>query len=170
MFTGKFKIIIWVIAVLAIVLAGCLFFSKLKQSKSASISFGSTRSVKLSEEQVIPIIIDTNGTAINAAEVYLKYNPDLVEVISVSKENSFFTLWITDSPTFSNEKGEISFAGGLPTPGFNGKGQIGSIKIKAKKLGQITFEFDSKTRALKNDGVGSQLNLKLAPLILKVKK
>jgi len=170
MFTGKFKIIIWAIAGIVIIVVGCLFFYKFNQPKSAVISFDSTKSVRLSEEQVLPVIVDTNGVAINAAEVYLKFNPDLVEVISVSKENSFFALWVTDSPAFSNEKGWISFAGGLPTPGFKGKGQIGSIKIKAKKLGQINFEFDSKTRALKNDGVGSQVNLKLVPLILEVKK
>ncbi len=66
----------------------------------------------------LPLFVDTKAEIINAGEVYLNFDPSGIEVVAVSKDKSFFTLWITDQPTFSNEKGEISFAGGLPTPGF----------------------------------------------------
>lgn len=163
----KLKTIVWIISGLTIVLAAFLFY-KFRAPKAAEITFGDISSAKLAQEQTLPLYIDTIGKTINAAEVYLKFNPDQIEIVSVSKENSIFSLWITDSPTFSNQKGEIAFAGGLPTPGFSGKGKIGTIKIKPKQLGKATFEFDGRTRALLNDGKGTAINLKLDSLKIKV--
>jgi hypothetical protein len=154
---------------LAAIFAAYLFYQS-RQPKVASISFGSINSAKIAVEQNLPLTIDTAGATINAAEIYLKFNPDQVEVLSVNKEKSIFSFWVTDQPTFSNEKGEITFAGGLPTPGFSGSGQVGSVKIKPKKTGDISFVFEDKTRALKNDGLGTQINLHLSPITIEVGK
>ncbi len=123
-----------------------------------------------SEEKIhIPIFINTQKYIINAAEIYLRFDPSELQVVSVSKENSFFQLWITGEPKFSNETGEISFAGGLPTPGFSGKGQVGAVEIVAKKPGRHQLSFDGRTRILLNDGLGTAIPLNLRPIKFKVK-
>ena len=153
------KIIIAVLAIL--VIAGIIFlvFSKLNFARKAEISADLPKLIKVNQAITLPIIIDTTGETINAAEIYLKFDSQAIKVESVSKDNSFFELWITDEPKFSNEKGEISFAGGLPTPGFKGKGEIGQIIFIPKKSGWTEISFDSKTRALLNDGKGTAIPL-----------
>ena len=142
-------------------------FWRYNKAKEAMITLGAPKTVQVDQEFEIPVKIDTAGKNINAAEIYLEFDPSQLEVISVSKDNSFFTLWITDEPKFSNDRGDISFAGGLPSPGFTGIGQIGGIRIKAKKTGKITIEFDKKSRVLLNDGFGTKIKLKLDSVSIK---
>lgn len=161
------RIIPLVIILLLMIGISLFAFWRYNKTKEAAIILEVPKTLVVNKETVVPVKIDTAGSSVNAAEVYLKFDPAELEVISVSKENSFFALWVTDSPAFSSEKGEISLAGGLPTPGFKGKGQIGSIKIKAKKKGNITIEFDKKSRALLNDGAGTEIKLKLDSIKIK---
>jgi len=164
---AKIFYILIVVAVLAI--AGWFMVKPyLIRIKTPNISSNFNGKAQVSENVVIPITIDTKDATINAAEVYLKFNNQELKVISVSKENSFFKLWITDEPKFSNEKAEISFAGGLPTPGFKGKGVIGSVTVTPLKKGLLYIEYDSKTRVLLNDGVGTAVSLRLEPIKIKV--
>lgn len=108
---------------------------------------------------LLPISVDTAGQTINAAEVYLSFDPKAVRIDSVSKEGSIFTFWITDEPKFSNALGVISFAGGLPTPGFRGTGTIGSIGYTLLKPGTVFLHFQPRSRVLLNDGKGTSFAL-----------
>ena len=116
----------------------------------------------------LPLFVDTKDEVINAGEIYLSFDPKVIEIEAVSTEKSIFSLWITNQPAFSNERGEISFAGGLPTPGFHGQGQIGSVKVRLKKEGESRISFSDKTRFLKNDGKGTALPLRQNPVTLKI--
>lgn len=160
------------ILIIVIILAMAMGIFELSRyqniSKSASIKAEMPKTLKINQEVNIPVKINTANQNINAAEVYLKFNPTDLEVISLSKDKSFFTLWIKDQPAFSNEKGEISFAGGLPNPGFKGDGQIGTIKLKVKKKGDVKIEFDQRSRALLNNGSGTEIKLQLDPIKFKV--
>lgn len=164
-----FKIILFVVTL--VIIAGIVFFAfyKINLAKKASIKAELPPNIKVGETIGVPIFIDTKDETINAAEIYLEFNPEEIEIISVSKDESFFELWITDEPKFSNEKGEISFAGGLPTPGLQGKGQVGSIEAKPLKKGTIMLTFDSKTRILRNDGLGTTIEFLNDPIVIKTK-
>lgn len=116
----------------------------------------------------LPVLIDTKNYTINAAEVYLLFDPDEIQVKNVSKKGSFFKLWIKGEPKFSNKTGSISFAGGLPTPGFRGKGQVGSVTIIPQRPGASLISFSQKTRILLNNGRGSEISLIRSPIKFKV--
>lgn len=165
---SKFKRIIYIISMLLIVAIVVFVLWRQNKVKEAEIILKIPKNVRVEEEIDIPINIDTANQNINAAEVYLRFDPADLEVLSVSKDNSFFSLWIKDQPAFSNERGEISFAGGLPNPGFSGRGQIGSIKVKTKRKGSILIEFDQKSRTLLSDGLGTEIKLHLDPINFKV--
>jgi hypothetical protein len=79
-----------------------------------------------------------------------------MDVLSVSKANSIFTLWVED-PAFSNANGTISFNGGLPTPGYTGtRGETIKIVFRIKKAGDASLYFSSAAvRA--NDGMGTDV-------------
>ncbi len=156
------------VVLLAVLVLAAAYYYDAKQPKKGAIILEVPQKVVKDQRITVPVIIDTGDQSINAAEVYIVFDPSLLEVKEVTKDQSFFQLWITDQPSFSNEKGLISFAGGLPTPGFKGKGTVGSIIAIPKRQGAVTLTFDSKSRILKNDGLGSAVPLRLRPITMVV--
>jgi hypothetical protein len=117
-------------------------------SNSTSLNTGETTTLR--------VLLNADGTAVNNAEAVIKFQTDLISVVSISKGGSVFSLWVED-PSFSNSDGTITFNGGIPNPGFSGsQGTIISIVVKAKKAGQATFTLsDAAVRA--NDGLGTDV-------------
>lgn len=168
----KKKITIIIVFVVIVIFAVCLIFGDNVVdkyfSKKVKLTSDKVKSIGLGEETEIPIKIDTNGYEINALEAFLQFDPNKLEVLSVDVENSFVELWITDMPTYDNEKGEVSFAGGVPTPGFNGKGVLATMIVKSKSRGDATLRYTTNSRVLLNDGIGTSVETNYAPIIIKV--
>jgi len=124
--------------------AATLYFSP----SSGNFSIGDILSIN--------VLINTEGQAINQAEAVINFPTDLLEIISVNKSGSIFTLWV-EEPSYSNKDGTISFNGGVPTPGFNGTaGKIINIVFRIRKAGIATVTFSSAAvRA--NDGYGTNI-------------
>jgi len=104
----------------------------------------------------VSVLVNTQGKAINSAEAVLNFPTAFLEIVSISKSSSIFSLWV-EEPSFSNNAGTISLTGGLPTPGFNGSaGNIISIVFRAKRAGLASLVFSSAiVRA--NDGEGTNI-------------
>ncbi len=104
----------------------------------------------------VNILVNTENADINNAEATVNFPSGLLEIVSISKSGSIFTLWVED-PTFSNNAGTLSFNGGLPTPGFNStNGKILSAVFRVKRAGSATVAFSSPAvRA--NDGYGTNV-------------
>ena len=126
-------------------------------AKAASLYFyPGTKTVNVGDIVNISVYINSNGTSINNSEATINFPTDNLEVLSVSKSGSIFSLWVED-PSFSNGNGTISFNGGLPTPGYTGNGgKVLSAVFKAKSSGSATLIFSSAAiRA--NDGLGTNV-------------
>lgn len=104
----------------------------------------------------VSIVTNTEGAAINNAEASIQYPTDLLDVVSISKNNSIFTLWV-EEPQFSNSTGRATFNGGAANPGYNGaKGSIATITFRAKHQGTASVLLsDAAVRA--NDGLGTNI-------------
>lgn len=102
------------------------------------------------------VFVNTQEQAINNADAVLNFPPNLLEVVSVGKSGSVFSLWV-EEPAFSNSAGTISFNGGLPTPGYNGTaGKVISIVFRIKETGSASVVCSSAAvRA--NDGYGTDV-------------
>jgi len=102
------------------------------------------------------VLVNTQSQAINNASAVINFPASLLEVVSISKSGSIFSLWV-EEPFFSNSAGTISFDGGLPTPGFNGTaGKIVSVVFRVKSAGSASVIFSSAAvRA--NDGYGTDI-------------
>lgn len=121
---------------------------------SLYISPGS-RSFRVGNTFSIELKVDTAGVFINAAQTIISFPADKLEVLSISKDNSIFTLW-TEEPVFSNSSGKISFSGGLPHPGFKEIGNIITINFKARQEGAVFLALE-EGQVLANDGKGTNV-------------
>jgi hypothetical protein len=103
----------------------------------------------------VTVGVNTAGVAINAAQATVSFPTNLLEVRSVAKSGTL-TLWPIE-PSYSNSSGTISFAGGLPNPGYTGSGgSIITITFRGKAEGTASVTLGSAS-VLKNDGLGTNV-------------
>lgn len=133
---------------LGVVLPGSVHAATLGLSPSSgSFTTGSTFGVS--------VRVNTQGVAINSAEATVRYPRNILEVSSISK-GGLFTLWPSE-PTYSNTDGQVTFAGGLPSPGYNGSaGTLITITFRSKSAGSATVNITGG-RVLANDGSGTNV-------------
>ena len=116
----------------------------------------STKSVSVGDIVTLTVQVNSAGTAINNAEGVVSFSPSQLSVLSVSKNNSIFTLWIQE-PTFSNSAGTVSFNGGVANPGYSGSGgALFTVTFQVLQPGTATISLQSAAvRA--NDGLGTDV-------------
>lgn len=141
--------------ILTLILLLCVLFPVPTFAATLTLS-PSSSTLSVGNIATVSIKVNTSGQAINNAEAVIQFPSDMLEVVSLSKSSSIFTLWV-EEPSFSNGTGRIVFNGGAANPGFNGSnGTIASIVFKAKKQGTASILFtDGAVR--KNDGLGTDI-------------
>lgn len=100
------------------------------------------------------VVVNTAGSAINAAEANISFNPNELSIVSVQK-GSTFSLWAVE-PSFSNTAGTLTFGGGSPQ-GYSGSaGTVLTITWRSKSSGatRVTFQ---KGSILAADGRGTNI-------------
>jgi len=107
----------------------------------------------------IEVRVNSGGVAINAAEGSLTFNTEELSVVSLSKSDSIFTLWLLE-PTFSNSAGTIDFGGGRLYSFSGDAGRIITINFKAKRAVITNVNFISGT-VLAADGKGTNILTKM---------
>lgn len=107
------------------------------------------------------VFADTSGTPVNASSGILSFPVDMFEVVSISKNNSIFSLWVQE-PVFSNTAGTVQFEGVILNPGFSGtSGRLATVTLRPKKIGTGQVSFVSGG-LLANDGLGTNLATSLS--------
>lgn len=105
---------------------------------------------------LVQVKVNSGGVPINAADGTLIFDTDKLDVVSLSKTDSVFSLWVQE-PSYSNSLGTINFTGGKPTPGFTGAaGTILNITFKAKTAGTTNLTFATGS-VLRDDGKGTNI-------------
>lgn len=138
-------------------LAVCFFGSfTLAQAAGATLSLSPANGTFSVGERVQAVIrLHSGGDPVNAAEATLNFSSDALQVISLSKADSIFSLWAVE-PTFNNATGVISFGGGTTVPFSGSNGKILSITFLVKKAGEVSLSFSSG-RVLAADGTGTDV-------------
>ena len=154
-----------ILSISIIIGLGLLWHNRLPKTQ-ASINFEPPSNLQVGGQFEVPLTISTTQT-INAAEFYFAFPTNLVQVKQIKVDGSFFQLWVKNSPSFANDKGNIYLAGGLPTPGFSGKnGHVATVVFVAKQVGIGQITLDAKSRILLNDGKGTALPATYSPVSL----
>jgi len=153
---NKKKIKRFLIIVHFVFLTGILFSNPVYAQTASFYVSPAKGNYQVGDVFSIAVFISTEGQAINAAQTIIYFSSDKLDVLSVSKQNSIFSLWVQE-PVFSNQKGTISFGGGLPSPGFSGRsGKIITISFKAKAEGEAKVWFGQE-KILANDAWGTDI-------------
>ena len=124
--------------------AASLYFSP----SSGSYAVGKTFNVN--------VYVSSADQAMNAASGVISFPRDKLEITSLSKSGSIFSLWVLE-PSFSNSAGVINFEGIVLNPGFSGAaGKVLTANFKVKTAGTARLNFSSGS-ALANDGKGTNI-------------
>ncbi len=105
--------------------------------------------------------------AINAMGATISFPRDTLEIISISKEKSFFDLW-TEDTIIAEEAGEIRFSGGtLRQGGLVGTGTVLTLQVRAKNAGAGQLQFKNVLVYPSND-TGKALDTEIEPVTLTI--
>ncbi len=107
-------------------------------------------------DEIFPIEINIVGikVPINAVQADLGFEPQKLEVVDISTEDSFANIFIQKE--INNEVGYARLTGGLPNPGFFADhGVFGTVFFKGKSPGIVKIEFLPTSMVLANDGRGT---------------
>ena len=126
-------------------------------ASSASLYFSpSSGSFLVGSTFTVSVFLDTEENEINTVWAELKFPPEILQVTSPTAGSSFFSQWITP-PNYSNEKGIVSFRGGIPGGISTSAGLISSITFRAVDSGTAKVEFRESSKVLLNDGKGTNI-------------
>ncbi|MEK7610611.1 MAG: cohesin domain-containing protein [Patescibacteria group bacterium] len=128
-----------------------------RPAEAAGLSISPTvSSLRVGQTVTLTVRVDSADKTLNAVSGSLSFPVNLLEVVSVSKNNSILTYWV-DEPVFNNVTGSWRFEGLVPNPGWSGfSGQVASVVFRAKAAGRAIVKFDSAT-VLANDGLGTNI-------------
>ncbi|MFC1624767.1 cohesin domain-containing protein [Patescibacteria group bacterium] len=124
--------------------------------KTVSFIIPSKNQYKLGE--IFPMKVHITGiqTPINAVQADIGFNPDILEVASISTIESFANVFIQKE--IDNENGFARLTGGLPNPGyFSDHGDFGTVYFKGIQPGVSKVEFLPTSLVLANDGKGTNV-------------
>lgn len=126
-------------------------------ANAASLYFSPTSgSYEVGSVFPVSVYLTSSTESMNAASGVVSFPVENLEVVSLSKTNSIFSLWIKE-PSFSNTNGTINFEGIILNSGYTGtSGKILTVNMKAKKAGTINMNFSSAS-ILANDGKGTNI-------------
>jgi len=124
--------------------SGSLYLSP----SSGSFLVGSTFTVS--------VFVNTEDNEINAVLAEIRFSPNKLQVTSPTAGTSFIAEWLTP-PNYSNERGVVSFRGGIPGGITTSAGLVSSITFRAVASGTAKVEFIAGSKILLNDGLGTDI-------------
>ncbi|MDD5039662.1 MAG: carboxypeptidase regulatory-like domain-containing protein [Patescibacteria group bacterium] len=143
----RFSIALWIVACCVLFPAAAHAATLYLAPSSASPTVGGSFNVSVG--------VNTAGVAINSAQATVTYPNDILEVTAISQAG-VFSLWPV-TPSYSNASGTITFAGGVPNPGYTGSGGgIITITFHALVAGTANVTIGSAS-VLANDGLGTNV-------------
>jgi len=141
------------------------------------------KNYSVGEEFVLEIRIDPEEESINALEINLEFDKEVLELKGFEWQDSILPIWIKKPEEIDveniNEEGLISFSGGIPG-GFEKK--FFDTPIEANLLGKLIFKVKEKTEnrnfaiirflesseVLLNDGRGGKADLSTEGMVLSI--
>lgn len=134
-----------------LVLCLMMVFLLPQKSNAATLTLApSVSSITVGNIVSISVKVNTQGKYINNGEAVIQFPTDLLEVVSISKNSSIFSLWV-EEPSFQIS-GRITFNGGVRTQVL----MVALVRLlltfKAKKAGSASVIYgDASIR--ENDGL-----------------
>lgn len=117
----------------------------------------------------VDVLLDSQGDVINAVEAVLRYDPNQLLALDLSRGKSFLTLWAEEPHLV--RPGEIALVGGIPDGSLVVGGNVVSVTFKTLRAGPVMVQVDStRSGVYLHDGFGSPASLETPPLSLTVEQ
>lgn len=115
------------------------------------------------EEFEVKLFVRSDIDEANLFQAKMKFPVNLVEVTGIKTDNGFIKNWVENF--YDNNTGEISLAGGVPSPGFQTKlggesALMATIVFKAKTGGTGTVLFNDDSAIYRNTDNADILKIK----------
>ena len=123
--------------------------------KQGTVYFQGEHKVGMYQPLVIKVMADTAGQSVNAAGVYLKFDPEKLQVNEINTLESFCQYY--PEKKFDNRLGIISLACGSPHPGFKGSDELLSITFTPVIAGSTSIQLISNSTLMLSDGKGTNI-------------
>lgn len=139
---------------------------------AAEIFFGThAKEIGIGQKFEIGVLLNADGEEINAIEGAILFPHDILEAQEVYEGGSIVNFWIKKPivSSVARESGKLSFSGVIPGGVTGKKGYLFSLIFVARKEGQVMIT-TADEKALRNDGKGTSIKLKQAPITLEVGK
>jgi hypothetical protein len=108
-------------------------------------------------EQKFSIIVDTGDESINAVQVGLVFDPEMIDVKKLETDGGFCSYVIENTVDDSLGRANLSCVL-LKTEGERGTLRIADIVVVPKRTGTFTLSFDKKeTKVFASDGLGTDV-------------
>jgi len=105
----------------------------------------------------VSVFVNTAREDVNAVQVDIKFDPQKLQVASPTAGKSFIEVWVSQ-PTYSNVKGEMTFIGGVPSPGINtSAGLVSTVTFRIISPGKTSVLFLDSSKVLRNDSEGTNI-------------
>lgn len=145
------------------------FFSSFLWSYASSITFRvSPSEIKKGDTVIVDVRISATNEKINAIDGAVVFDPNYLEIQSISTSDSVFTLW-TRKPSESRKLGIVLFTGGR-VDAFTGEGTVFKVAVKAKKDGVTPIVVANNTALYIHNGKGTSVTPDVLPFVLVVGK
>lgn len=117
----------------------------MEASGSTHLAPGETTELSVMLASTVPV---------NAMSATLAFPPDLLEVVSISKERSFLDLW-TEETAIREDVGEVHWSGGtFRKGGITGTSTALTLRVRARRPGNAQVYF-KEAQILASDGYGT---------------
>lgn len=145
------------LAVFSILFAVLCGLPSAAKAASASLYLSpSSGSFLVGSTFTVSIFLNTEGNNINVVWAELEFPPEILQITSPTTGESFVSQWAIP-PNYSNEKGVISFKGGVPEGIATSAGLVSSITFRANASGRAIIKFRDESKVLLNDGQGTDI-------------
>ncbi len=102
------------------------------------------------------ILLDSEGSAVNALNVELRFPAEKLQLITPTTGNSIISLW-TAQPSVDNNAGILRMQGVTPGGVNVSQGLVTRLRFRVRAPGDAYVKFSDTTRILLHDGAGTDV-------------
>jgi hypothetical protein len=111
--------------------------------------------IQVNEPFQLIIRVDTHNERVNAAGIYLSFDPHMLQVLQQDTRSSFCQFY--PEKKYDNRTGTVSLACGSPHPGFSGSNTLMILEFMPLKVGASVIRTSQQSQILKSDGKGTNI-------------
>ena len=126
-----------------------------RETKKGVLEFVAPETVMVKDSFDLEVSIDTMGNNVNATGLYLRFDPQKLQLLNMQTKDSYCQLY--PEKKFDNNVGTVSLACGTPHPGFKGENKFVTLEFMPLTTGQTVIRMDPESQLLLSDGKGTNI-------------